>query len=98
MKKPFKLEAKDVTLSLVKDTYGPNFKQDLGKNIFYNFCNRFRFYFELFFSCRKTFFYCRMLSSAIFRFFRAFLVNLFLNGQNDTFSGGKNDKNNFLSS
>ena len=56
MKKPFKLEAKDVTLSLVKDTYGPNFKQDLGKNIFYNFCNRFRFYFELFFLVEKHFF------------------------------------------
>ena len=37
--------------------------------------------------------YCRMLCSAIFRFFKAFLV-IFSNGQNDTFSGGQNDKKN----
>ena len=30
MGRPYKLEAKDVTLNLVKDRHGPNVKQDLG--------------------------------------------------------------------
>ena len=31
MRKPYSLEAKDVSLSLSKDPYGPKEKQDLGK-------------------------------------------------------------------
>ena len=31
MKRPYSLQAKDVTLNFVKDKYGPNERQDLGK-------------------------------------------------------------------
>ena len=33
MKRPYSLQAKDVTLNFVKDKYGPNERQDLGKLI-----------------------------------------------------------------
>ena len=32
MRKPYSLEAKDVSLSLSKDPYGPKEKQDLGNS------------------------------------------------------------------
>ena len=33
MKRPYSLQAKDITLNFVKDKYGPNERQDLGKPI-----------------------------------------------------------------
>ena len=32
MKRPYSLQAKDVTLNFVKDKYGPNERQDLGNS------------------------------------------------------------------
>ena len=34
MKRPYSLQAKDITLNFVKDKYGPNERQDLGKSTF----------------------------------------------------------------
>ena len=36
MKRPYSLQAKDITLNFVKDKYGPNERQDLGKPIMIN--------------------------------------------------------------
>ena len=33
MKRPYNLNTKDITLSLSKDPYGPNSKQDLGNDL-----------------------------------------------------------------